>query len=35
MARVTLTFEVWILVMVTAHCLNDDNIYTKLDGMSQ
>jgi len=29
---VTLTFEVWIRVKVTAHLLNEDNICTKLDG---
>jgi len=29
---VTLTFEVWIRVNVTAHRLNEDNICTKLDG---
>jgi len=28
---VTLTFEVWIQVKVTAHCLNEDNICTKLE----
>ena len=27
----TLTFEVWIRVKVTAHRLNEDNICTKLD----
>ena len=29
---VALTFEVWLRVKVTAHCLNEDNISTKLDG---
>jgi len=29
---VTLTFEVWIWVKVTAQRLNEDNICTKLDG---
>ena len=28
----TLTFEVWIRVKVTAHRRNEDNICTKLDG---
>jgi len=32
MYRVTLTFEVWIPVKVTAHRLNEDTICTKLDG---
>ena len=32
MSYVTLTFEVWIRVKVTAHRLNEDNICTKLDG---
>ena len=32
MSRVTLAFEVWIRVKVIAHCLNKDNICTKLDG---
>ena len=32
MSCVTLTFEVWIRVKVTAHRLNEDNICTKLDG---
>ena len=31
-SRVTLTFEVWIRVKVTAHRLNEENICTKLDG---
>jgi len=30
MSCVTLTFEVWIQVKVTAHRLNEDNICTKL-----
>ena len=29
---VTLTFEVWIKVKVIVHCLDEDNIGTKLDG---
>ena len=32
MCNVTLTFEVWIRVKVTAHRRNEDNICTKLDG---
>jgi len=32
MSCVTLTLEVWIRIKVTAHRLNEDNIYTKLDG---
>mgnify|MGYP000069531090 CR=1 FL=1 len=32
MSCVTLTFEVWIRVKVTAHRINEDNICTKLDG---
>jgi len=32
MFLVTLTFEVWIQVKVTAHRLNEDNISTKVDG---
>jgi len=32
MSCLTLTFDVWILVKVTAHHLNEDNICTKLDG---
>ena len=28
MCHVTLTFDVWIRVKVTAHCLNEDNICT-------
>jgi len=32
MSCVTLTFEVWVWVKVTAHRLNEDNISTKLDG---
>jgi len=31
MSRVTLTFEIWINVKVTAHRLNEDNTCTKLD----
>ena len=31
MSHVTLTFEVWIRVMVTEHRLNEDNICNKLD----
>jgi len=32
MSCVTLTFELWIWVNVTAHRFNEDNICTKLDG---
>jgi len=32
MSHVTLTFEVWIRIKVTAHRLNEDNICTKSDG---
>jgi len=31
MYSVTLTFEVWIQVKITAHYINEDNICTKLD----
>ena len=30
--RVALAFAVWIRAKVTAQCLNEDNICTKLDG---
>jgi len=32
MSCVTLTFEVWIRVKVTAHRLKEDNICIKLNG---
>jgi len=35
MPHVTLTFEVWTQVKLTAHRLNEDNICTKLYGNPQ